>query len=114
MVPVGRTVNAAMTEDEQAEQTAYSKAAFRFDKEAGKPPVEQTSPSGNGPMPPELGRVFLPLHDELSKRTSGELPCDFDATVKPEWGTPQGFDRDPGYDRSWLRYDKVDIYGNAR
>jgi hypothetical protein len=114
VVPVGRTVNAAMTEDEQAEQGEYSKAAFRFDKEAGKRPVDQSSPSGKGPMPPELGRVFVPLHDELSKRTSGELPCDFDNSLKPEWSAPPNFDRDEGYDASWLRYDQVDIYGNDR
>ena len=62
-------------------------------------------------MPPELARVLAPLHDELSKRTSGDLPADYDLDVKPDWSTPQGFDRDPGYDPSWLRYDEVDIYG---
>ena len=61
-------------------------------------------------MPPELARVLAPLHDELSKRTSGELPADY-LDVKPDWGIPQGFDRDPDYDPSWLRYDEVDIYG---
>ncbi len=111
VVPVGRTVNAAMTDEDKAEQAAYSKSAFRRDAETKQPPVTQTSPSGNGPPPPELGRVLVVLHDELSKRTSGELPSDFDAGVKPEWATPQRFDRDPGYDPSWLRYDEVDIYG---
>jgi len=111
IVPVGRTVNRAMTKAEQEEQGAYSKTAFRFDKVAKQAPVEQSSPSGKGVMPPELARIFMPLHDELSKRTSGELPADYDPDIKPEWATPQGFDRDPGYDASWLRYDKVDIYG---
>ena len=114
VVPVGRTVNAAMTDDEKEEQAAYGKGAFRFDKEANRAPIDQSSPSGKGPMPPELGRVFLPLHDELSKRTSGELPADFDDSVKDAWSSPQGFDRDAQYDASWLRYSEVDIYGEPR
>ena len=114
VVPVGRTVNAAMTDDETAAQAAYSKSAFSFDKEKGTRPVTQSSPSEKGPMPAELGRVFVPLHDELSKRTSGELPCDFDDGLKPEWSSAPSFDRDAGYDSSWLRYDVVDIYGNDR
>ena len=116
VVPVGRTVNAAMTDADKAAQAAYSKAAFGRDPETGAFPVSQSSPSGKGPMPPELGRVFLPLHDELSKRTSGELPVDFDETIGDErqWATPQRFDRRPDYDPSWLSYDAVDIYGNAR
>ena len=113
VVPVGRTVNAAMTDEEQAEQKTYSAAAFKFDKEAGRYPVEQTQPSGKGPMPPGLGRVMMVLHDDLSKRTSSELPCDFDDTLKPEWPSPQAFDRDPGYE-SWVTYDEFDIYGNPR
>jgi len=113
VVPVGRTVNAAMTEEEKAEQTEYSKSVFRFDKAVGKAPVEQSLPTDRGPMPPALGRVFVPLHDELSKRTSSELPCDFDSSLKPEWSIAQGFDRDPAY-KTWLRYDRVDIYGNDR
>ena len=113
VVPVGRTVNAAMTEAEQAEQGEYGAAAFRFDKETGRRPVEQTKPSGRGDMPPDLGRVFVPLHDELSKRTSSELPADFDHSIKEAWAKPQKFDRDPAYE-SWVRYDVVDIYGNKR
>ena len=31
----GRTVNAAMSEAEQEQQAAYSKAAFRFDRDPG-------------------------------------------------------------------------------
>jgi hypothetical protein len=111
VVPVGRTVNRGMTEADEVELEAYRKAAFRYDKVANRRPVDQTSPSGRGPMPAELSRIFMPLHDELSKRTSGELPVDFDSTVKPQWATPQGFDRSETYDPSWLRYDKVDIYG---
>jgi hypothetical protein len=63
-------------------------------------------------MPPDLARIFMPLHDELSKRTSGELPADFDSDIKPEWAKPLAFDRDKGYDPSWIRYDQVDIYGD--
>lgn len=114
IVPVGRTVNAAMTDEEKEEQAEYGKTAFRFDKEANRAPVSQSSPSDKGPMPPELGRIFLPLHDELSKRTSGELPADFDDSLKDAWSTPQSFDRDTHYDASWLRYDEVDIYGDPR
>ena len=114
VVPVGRTVNAAMTDEEKEEQAKYGRAAFRFDKETNRAPVDQSSPSGKGTMPPELGRVFLPLHDELSKRTSGELPADFDDSLKEAWSTPQGFDRNADYDTSWLRYDEVDIYGKPR
>lgn len=114
VVPVGRTVNTAMSAEEQEEQAAYGKAAFRYDKVAGRAPVEQSSPSEKGAMPPELARIFMPLHDELSKRTSGELPADFDATIKPQWATPQRFDRSESYDPSWLRYARVDIYGEPR
>jgi len=112
IIPVGRTVNAAMTDDDKQAQAKYSEAAFRFDKQAGRRPVEQSSPSGHGEMPKALARVFLPLHDELGKRTSGELPSDFVDGIKPEWATAQPFDRDPGYERSWVRYDRVDIFGN--
>ena len=111
VVPVGRTVNAAMTDADKEEQARYSKMAFRRDEKTGKHPVGQTSPSGRGPMPPELSRVLMPLHDELSKRSSGDLPADYELDVKPDWGIPLGFDRDPDYDPSWLRYDEVDIYG---
>lgn len=111
VVPVGRTVNAAMTDEEKTEQAAYSATAFRFDEEANRRPVEQTSPSGKGPMPPGLGGVMAVLHDELSKRTSGELPSDYDQTIKSEWAAPQKFDRSPGYDPSWVLYDRFDIYG---
>lgn len=111
VVPVGRTVNAAMTDADKEEQGKYSKMAFRRDEETGQHPVGQTSPSGKGPMPPELARVLVPLHDELSKRSSGDLPADYDFDVKPDWGIPQEFDRHPDYDPSWLRYDEVDIYG---
>ena len=113
VVPVGRTVMTAMSKADLAEQEAYRQQAFRFDKEAGAAPVEQSSPSGKGDMPTALARVFAPLHDELSKRTSGELPSDF-LEVKDTWRVVQNFDRQPTYDPGWLRYDKVDIYGNPR
>lgn len=112
VVPVGRTVNAAMTDADKEDQAQYSKAAFRRDEKSGKHPVGQTSPSGRGAMPPELARILAPLHDELSKRTSGDLPADYDLDVKPDWAVPRAFDRDPDYDPSWLRYDEVDIYGD--
>lgn len=114
VVPIGRTVNAAMTQEEKDAQTEYSKRAFRFDKVAGKRPVEQTQPSGRGPMPPELGRIFSVLHDELSKRTAGDLPSDYDSSIRPEWASPPQFDRLADYDKSWLNYDKVDVYGEPR
>ena len=114
VVPVGRTVNASMTEEEQSEQKAYSKEAFKIDEGSGKPPVLQSFPSGRGEMPVELARVFAPLHDELSKRTSGELPADFDESIQDSWKIPQAFDRNPGYNVGWLRYDQVDIYGEPR
>ena len=110
-VPVGRTVEAAMTEEEKTQRTAYSKVAFR-PNDAGEHPVTQSSPSGKGRMPPALMRVFAPLHDELSKRTAGDLPTDYEAD--PSWPEPQPFDRLAGYDPSWLRFDAVDIYGNPR
>ena len=113
-VPVGRTVNAVMSKEETSQQAVYSKSAFRFDKELGRRAVEQSSPSGKGEMPADLARIFAPLHDELSRRTSGELPADFDENVKSEWAVPQSFDRALGYDASWLRYREVDIYGNPR
>ena len=114
VVPVGRTVNAAMTDEEKAEQASYSRLAFKPDEETGKSPVDQSSPSGKGEMPTELARIFAPLHDELSKRTSSELPSDFDQNVASRWSKPQLFDRPEGYDVSWLRFDQVDIYGNSR
>ncbi|NKB98692.1 MAG: hypothetical protein GKR90_09410 [Pseudomonadales bacterium] len=113
VVPVGRTVNAAMDQDAMSAQKQYSKLAFQPDPDTGLNPVEQSSPSGNATMPEVLARIFVPLHDELSKRTSGELPADY-MTVKTEWAAPQSFDRSAHYDASWLRYDKVDIYGNPR
>ena len=114
VVPVGRTVNAAMTDADREEQAGYTRAAFRRDPDTGQRPVTQTSPSGRGPMPPEFAAVLAPLHDELSKRTSGDLPADYDGDVAPEWAKPLGFDRAPNYDASWLKYDEVDIYGAPR
>ena len=111
VVPVGRTVDAAMTEQEKEQRTAYTKQAFSPNA-AGEPPVTQGSPSGKGRMPTALMRVFAPLHDELSKRTSGELPVDYDPAFAAF--EPQPFDRQNGYDRSWLRFDEFDIYGNPR
>jgi hypothetical protein len=53
------------------------------------------------------------LHDELSKRTTGELVSDYVDGVKPEWAAPLKLDRADGYDASWLLYDQFDIYGDA-
>ena len=108
---VHSAVTLQRTEADKAEQEVYSAAAFRFDKEANRRPIDQTSPSGKGPMPPEPGRVMAVLHDELGKRTSGELPSDYDVSVKVEWAAPRKFDRSEDYDPSWVRYDLFDIYG---
>ena len=112
-LPVGRTVNAAMSEDDQQSQAGYSKSAFQYDKESQRPVIQQSSPSGKGPMPKELSRIFAPLHDELSKRTSGELPSDFSSDLPPSWSQSAGFDRKDDYSEGWLRYDKVNLYGEA-
>ena len=114
VIPVGRTVDAALTDEEKRQRDAYSKLAFSPPAGTKDFPVTQTSPSGKGRMPAALMRVFAVLHDELSKRTSGELPADFDATLEAPWAQPQPFDRQADYDASWLRYDQVDIYGNPR
>lgn len=111
VVPAGRTVEAAMTEEEKAQSANYGKQAFRAN-DAGEYPVTRNSPSGRGAMPQPLMRLFAPLHDELSKRTSGDLPADYEAGVAA--AEPQPFDRVDGYDKSWLRFDRFDIYGNER
>ena len=113
VLPVGRTVNAVMTDKDQADQAAYSKQALGFDKKRHLAGAKQSSPSGNGDMPRALMRIFMPLHDVISKRTSGELPADYDANVPAKWCVPLGFDRASGYDASWLRYDRVDCYGHS-
>ena len=59
-------------------------------------------------------RVFAVLHDELSRRTSGELPADYDESLDADWAQPQSFDRAADYDASWVRYDAFDIYGTPR
>ena len=114
VIPVGRTVDAALTDAEKEQRDAYAKTAFRAPPGTKDFPVRQTSPSGRGAMPAGLMRVFAVLHDELSKRTSGELPKDYDASLDDAWAQPQPFDRAAGYDPSWVRYDAFDIYGNPR
>ncbi|MCY4655855.1 MAG: hypothetical protein OXC80_03465 [Gammaproteobacteria bacterium] len=111
VVPVGRTVNVALTDQDKSAQRDYSRAAFAA-RADGVLPVNQSSPSGGSPMSPELGKIFVPLHDELSKRTSSELPSDFDDGIEERWRTPQSFDRDPSFDKTWLRYEQYDIYGD--
>ena len=64
---------------------------------------------GSTEMPAAMGMLMLPMHEELSLRSSGECVSDFDVTVD-DGGAPR-FDRSPEYERTWLRYDKVDIYG---
>lgn len=113
VVQVGRTVNAAMTDEEKQEQVEYSRTAFRVDIKGGeKPYIEQKT--SDKQMPPELGRVMMVLHDELSKRSSGDLPIDYEADIREQWQTKPLFDRHPDYDPTWLKYDEFDIYGNPR
>jgi hypothetical protein len=114
VVPVGRTVVPNMTAADKEEQTAYLATAFSVDTGEGNPPVKQSTPEQKKPMPDGLKIVMGVLHDELSKRSSGELPSDYDKSVRAEWAAHQAFDRDPGYDASWLLYDQFDIYGNPR
>ena len=57
VVPVGRTVNAAMTDADKAEATAYSDAAFAVDVGEGNLPIRQSDPANNKPFPPGLGAV---------------------------------------------------------
>jgi hypothetical protein len=113
VVPAGRTVNAALTEEEQQQLEEYSKVALGPDKDTGRRPMNFTL-SEKGPFGPELGGVMEVLHDEMSKRTAGDLPSDYDDSIKSEWATPNQFDRPDGYDKSWLRYDEVDIFGDPR
>lgn len=114
VIPVGRTVEAALTDAERGAKDGYSKLAFSAPAGSKALPVTQSSPSGKGRMPKPLMRVFAVLHDELSKRTSGELPVDYEPGETATWAQPQPFDRQPGYDPSWLRYDEFDIYGKPR
>ena len=114
VIPVGRTVEAALTDAEKEQKDAYAKMAFAPPAGTKDFPVSQTSPSGRGAMPKELMRVFAVLHDELGLRTSGELPADYDASLDADWAQPQPFDRAAGYDASWVCYDAYDIYGNPR
>lgn len=113
VVQVGRTVNASMTDEEKEEQVAYSRTAFRVNIKGGeKPYIEQKT--SDKQMPPGLGRVMMVLHDELSMRSSGDLPVDYEENIREQWQTQPRFDRHPDYDPSWLKYDEFDIYGNLR
>ncbi len=112
VVPVGRTVEASMTEEDRTEQRDYSRIAFRHDADKGEEPFFQQSFKGDKPeMPPTLARVMAVLHDELSKRSSGELPKDY-SDVREQWSSAPKFDRDENYDPTWLKYDEFDIYGS--
>lgn len=113
VIPVGRTVEASMTEEDRTEQRDYSRTAFRHDADKGEKPFFQQSFKGGKPeMPPALARVMAVLHDELSKRSSGELPKDY-SEVRQQWSSSPKFDRDESYDPTWLKYDELDIYGNS-
>ena len=59
VVPIGRSVNIGASEADKLEQEAYISTALGFDKELGRRPVEQTSPTGKE-MPAALARVFAP------------------------------------------------------
>ena len=68
-----------------------------------------------------LVAVFFEMPGSFAKYTlaaeqylSGELPSDYDEDIKPAWATPLRLDRDPAYDKGWLRYEEVDIYGHSR
>lgn len=112
VVPVGRTVEASMTEDDRTDQRDYSRIAFRHNADKGEKPFFQQSFKEDKPqMPPALARVMAVLHDELSKRSSGELPKDY-ADVREQWSSSPKFDREENYDPTWLKYDEFDIYGN--
>ena len=109
VTPLGRTVNAVMTDEEKEEQAQYIKSAFS--KDLGMERVRVTQHSGD-PMPAALVKSFGDLHDELSKRTAGPAASDYDASLPDAWDVP-AFDRNPDYDKSWLLYDSVNIYGEA-
>jgi len=108
VTPLGRTVNAVMTDEEKEEQAQYNKKAFS--KDLGLDRVRVTQHSGD-PMPEALSKSFGNLHDQLSKRTAGPAAADYDSSLPDVWDVP-AFDRDPGYDKSWLKYDEVNIYGD--
>jgi hypothetical protein len=112
IINVGRTVNPAMNEADLASQNKYREAAFAPDPDAKKPVHSGAlHPSGRGNMPVGMGLVMRVLHDELSKRTSGELPSDYYDYVPEKWGTAMAFDRSDSYDSSWVLYDQFNIYG---
>eukprot|EP00747_Dinoflagellata_sp_TGD_P073477 gnl/TRDRNA2_/TRDRNA2_157914_c0_seq3.p1 gnl/TRDRNA2_/TRDRNA2_157914_c0~~gnl/TRDRNA2_/TRDRNA2_157914_c0_seq3.p1 ORF type:complete len:349 (-),score=71.26 gnl/TRDRNA2_/TRDRNA2_157914_c0_seq3:87-1133(-) len=107
----GRTVNAALNKEEQAlvaERAANTPKMFN-----GKPTFvaiqKVNKKKGSGPMPMAMGIVMMPMHDELSLRSSGEIVSDFDPSVPDGGAAP--FDRSPDYVQTWARYDKVDVYG---
>jgi hypothetical protein len=112
IINVGRTVNPAMNEADLASQNKYREAAFAPDPNAKKPIHSGAlHPSERGNIPAGMGLVMRVLHDELSKRTSGELPSDYYDYVPEKWGTPMAFDRSDSYDSSWVLYDQFNIYG---
>jgi len=105
----GRTVNAALNKEEQAMISEHSARLPRMFN--GKPTMTavQRVKKGSVPMPISMSLLLLPMHDELSLRASGEVPSDFDPSIQ-DGGAPP-FDRSSEYGKTWLRYDKVDVYG---
>merc|ERR1712216_62289 len=109
-VPVlagGRTVNAALNKEEMkqvAEQNERNGEARVMEAV-----MKVNKKKASTPMPPVMGVCMLPMHDELSLRSSGELPSDFDSKFPDGGALP--FDRHPEFSETWLRYDKVDVYG---
>ena len=93
-------------------QGTYSKMAFRRDEETRQAPRRTDITLGKGTHAAgTLSGSSCRCTTSCRKRSSGDLPADYDFDVKPDWGIPQAFDRHPDYDPSWLRYDEVDIYG---
>lgn len=107
--PGGRTVNAALSNEEQA---LVAERSAKMPREFGGFPTFTAAgrvKKGSGQMPAALSLCLLPMHDELSLRSSGEVPSDFDPRID-DGGAPP-FDRSPEYVQTWLRYDQVDVYG---
>jgi len=105
----GRTVNAALNKEEQAMVAEHSKKTPPIFNGQRTMIAVQKVKKGSPQMPMPMGLCMLPLHDELSLRSSGEIPSDFDPNVQDRGAPP--FDRSPEYQGTWLRYDQVDVYG---
>lgn len=105
VLPVGRTVHACDTEADTAAQAEYSRQAFAKElAPAGERSViSVSSPSRSGKeMPAALKRIMAPIHDELSRRSTGCMASDFEdrSHEPPIWHAAQPFDRTEAYDAS--------------